>query len=472
MFGLAERRNHTGPALLHPASGTSLSHAELYRRVTERAEHLAALTAGKSLVLLGLAADPAAVITYLAALEAGLAVMPLPPDLGEERLAALIGLYRPEIVVRPHLPGNWGYDTVGEGLWRRPDAAELPPLHPDLAVLLSTSGSTASPKTARLSRAAVASNAGQIVRALTIGPAERAPTTLPLSYSYGLSVLNSHLVAGAAVILTQGGLASRGFWRILAEQGATSFAGVPTSYDILRRLDLDALAPPSLKTLTQAGGALAPAILSHMHAFITRRGGRMFVMYGQTEATARMAVLPPDELPHHLGAAGRALADASLGVEDGNGTPLPPLTTGRIVYHGGNVMMGYGADRADLALGDVLGGRLETGDLGHLDAGGVLWITGRHNRLAKIDGIRINLDEVEALAADFGRNVHQGVAVTDGGDTLIITLAGVPLPDPVSRREFARRLGLHSSLIRWQTVACLPLTDRGKIDYAALGTRP
>ena len=255
MFGLAERRNDPAPALWEPASRTALSHAQLYSRVMERAERL---PRNKALILLGFAPDIDSVVTYLAALEMGHAVMPLPPDLAPDKLARLVELYQPK--------------------------GEASPIHADLALLLSTSGSTGSPKMVRLSRAAVAANAGQIVQALGLTAAERAPTSLPLSYSYGLSVLNSHLAAGASVILTAEGLLSRQLWQDLAEHGATSFAGVPASYDMLRRLDLESMFPPSLMTLTQAGGAMAPALTARLHDFITKRGGRLFVMYGQTEA--------------------------------------------------------------------------------------------------------------------------------------------------------------------------------------------
>ena len=463
-FGLAERRNETGPALLDPAGGGRVSHAELYRLVTARAQRLSALAGGTGLLFLAFAPTVDAVVTYLACLEAGLAVMPLPPELPAARLTDLIGLYHPEIIVGFH-PPEGGYDFDPPlGLWRRIDTVGLGKIHPDLALLLSTSGSMGSPKAVRLTLAAVEANARQIVQCLGIGPAERAPTTLPLSYSYGLSVLNSHVMAGATVILTQEGLTSRRFWQVLAECGATSFAGVPASYDLLRRLDLETLLPPSLTTLTQAGGPLAPALTSRMRDLIAGRGGKMFVMYGQTEACARMAVLPPEDLPRCLGAAGRALPEGHLCVMDEDGDVMPVNAVGRIRYSGPNVMMGYGQNRTDLALGDQMGGTLDTGDMGYLDADGVLWITGRHKRMAKLTGLRVNLDEVETLAAHFGQ-----AAVIDAGEALLIVLAAATPPEPEQKRDFARRLGLHSSQIRWRVVERLPLNGSGKIDYAALG---
>lgn len=454
MFGPRDPALGSGLALAEPASGAALSHDQLRDAIAAESARLNRFTGGaKALVLIALAPSLAPVLTHLAALAAGHAALPIPPELDDQRLGRLLALYRPELVARPLLAPDAGYEPVAPGLWRRAGPEAEAPLHPDLALLLSTSGSTGSPRMVRLSRAAVAANAAQIVAALGLTSAERAPTALPLSYSYGLSVLHSHLAAGAAVILTGEGLTGRGFWQVLAESGATSFAGVPQSYAMLRRLDLDRLAPPGLTTLTQAGGAMPPDLIAHFHALARRRDGRMFVMYGQTEATARIAVLPAEELADNLGAAGRALPDGTLSTD----------RDGRILYHGPNVMMGYGADRADLARGDELGGRLETGDLGRLDASGMLWITGREKRIAKLDGRRFNLDEIEAAAAAFAP-----AAVLERAERLVVVLAATALPAPEERTAFAQDLGLHSSQLRWRLVETLPLTGRGKLDYAAL----
>jgi len=462
MFGC----DGSGIALLEPADGTRLSHADLRDSVAAETARLRRLAGSQpALVLIALAPAIAPVVAHLAALSPGFAAMPVAPELDGPALAALIARYQPELVIRPTLPADLGYDAVAPGTWRR-EAPATRPLHPDLGLVLSTSGSTGSPRCARLSRTAVAANARQIVEALGIESDQRAPTSLPLSYSYGLSVLHSHLAAGAAVILTGEGLTSRGFWQVLAEGEATSFAGVPTSYEMLRRLDIDRLAPPSLITLTQAGGAMKPALTDHFLGFALRRGGKMFVMYGQTEATARIAVLPAGALPDRLGAAGRAVPGGRLSTIDGLGQPLPPGAEGRILYQGPNVMMGYGEGRDDLARGDELSGRLETGDLGRLDPDGMLWITGREKRIAKVNGQRLNLDEIEARAAAFGR-----AAALDRGDTVAILLAGGETPGAEARAGFAQGLGLHSSQLRWHSIADLPLTERGKVDYAALAAR-
>jgi acyl-CoA synthetase (AMP-forming)/AMP-acid ligase II len=453
VFGLENRADDPHPALVEPASGSRLSYAGLWRRVVDEAAGMRRLTGGgPALLMLDFSSDIDCIVAYLAALRANIAVMPLPPDLSDTMIAILVERYRPDLIRRRRLGEAGEYRAEG-ALWCLRTRAE-PAIHSDLALLLSTSGSSGSPKCVRLTLAAVEANASQIVTALAIGRDERAPTSLPLSYSYGLSVLNSHLAAGAAVILTSESLAMRPFWRIMAEHGGTSLAGVPASYEMLRRLDLDQLAPQSLRTLTQAGGALAPSLIERFHGFVTRRGGRFFVMYGQTEATARISVLAAADLPGRIGAVGRALPGGDLSID---------AVSGHIRYRGPNVMMGYAECRDDLALGDVLGGELDTGDLGRLDSDGILWITGRDKRIAKIAGLRIGLDEVEVLATAFG---HAGVI--DGGTWLGVALAETDLPQRAERHDFARRLGLHSSQLRWLAVDAMPLTATGKIDYPAL----
>lgn len=440
------------PALIDAASGEVRSHAELSGRL----DHLADRLGGpRALGLVVLSPDLETVELFLAFRRAGHVVMPLPPGIAPDALSLLIARYGPEWVVAPFPPGEDYSLDVRAGLagrvWRRRQSGAGGDLHPDLAVLLATSGSTGGAKAVRLSHRAVEANAQSIVAALEIGPDDRAITTLPLSYSYGLSVLNSHLAAGAAVVLTGESLMGREFWRLAGQHGVTSLAGVPAQYQMLARLDWAALAPSSLRCLTQAGGALSPDLVRRFHALMAERGGRMFVMYGQTEATARMTVLPPQALPAAAGSVGRAVPGGAIAIEDGE-----------IVYRGPNVMMGYATSRADLALGDCLGGVLATGDLGRIDADGLLWVTGRIKRIAKPAGKRVSLDEVELAAAGFGQ-----VAAVEAGEGLALFVAG-PLPAEADRRAFALSLDLPSWALSWHGLEALPLTASGKPDYPRL----
>jgi acyl-coenzyme A synthetase/AMP-(fatty) acid ligase len=418
--------------------------------------------------------DPATVIGYLAALEAGHAVMLLDAAIRGEVLADLLARYRPEMVLASagmpassaavleseYRPKDAAWDGVA---WGRSDAT-AEPVHPDLAILLPTSGTTGSPKFVRLAARAVDSNAAAIATALAIDPADRAVTSLPLHYSYGLSVVNSHLAAGACVVLTDRGPLDKVFWEDVREQRCTSFAGVPYSYQVLERIGFDRFELPSLKAMTQAGGKLDIGRVEQFHRLMSGRGGRFLVMYGQTEATARIAVLPSDSLPLKLGSAGRAIPGGRLEIEV-DGRPVEgPGVTGEIVYSGPNVMMGYATAREDLSRGDELGGRLHTGDLGYLDADGYLFINGRTKRISKVSGYRVDLDEVEArLAAN-------GSTAVVGTDEVIVVFCEYGDADSLQllRMELSRTLSLHHSAIQFRRVDALPRTSSGKIDYAGL----
>jgi acyl-CoA synthetase (AMP-forming)/AMP-acid ligase II len=313
-------------------------------------------------------------------------------------------------------------------------------LHPDLRVLLSTSGSTGSPKLVRLTEANVLANAASIVEYLGLDAGERAIASLPLPYSYGLSVLHSHLLAGASIAFTPESVIRPGFWDDVRRHEVTSFAGVPYAYAMLERIGMRELALPALRTLTQAGGRLDPAVALR---FADR--ARFFVMYGQTEATARIAYLPPERLAEKAGSIGIAIPGGALRVEDGE-----------LVYQGPNVMLGYAEQRADLARGDELGGVLPTGDLGHADDDGFFYVTGRRKRIAKVYGQRINLDEVEAAV--------DGPAGAVAGDERIEVFA----ERGADARALAERFRLPARAIRVHAVERLPVQGSGKVDYAAL----
>jgi acyl-CoA synthetase (AMP-forming)/AMP-acid ligase II len=339
-----------------------------------------------------------------------------------------------------------------------------PAVSDDLALLLPTSGSTGSPKFVRLSRRAVLANADSIAEALDIDDDERAITSLPIHYSYGLSVVNSHLRRGAQVVLTGMNVLEAGYWALIRDLAVTSMAGVPYSYLLLRRLDFEGLGVPSLRTLTQAGGRLDPKLVMYFHSLMTTRGGNFFVMYGQTEATARIAILPSDALPAKRGSVGLAVPGGAIHLLGGDGATLPPGETGEVVYAGPNVMLGYAEGPDDLALGDVQGGRLSTGDLGHCDSDGYLFITGRTKRIAKAFGYRISLDEIEAVLATRGT-----LAVTCIDEKVVVHCEGwTPQAMAEAKAYIARLMRLHQSAFDFRSIEQLPALPSGKVDYRKL----
>jgi acyl-CoA synthetase (AMP-forming)/AMP-acid ligase II len=387
----------------------------------------------------------------LGSLAAGHSVALFDPKLTIEARAALEAIYRPEWIVVPE---------AGSPVYRGGDG----PLHPDVAVLLSTSGSTGSAKLVRLTLAAMQSNAKGIAEVLHIGQDDVAAGYLPLHYSYGLSVLTSHLICGARIRLTDMGLTDRAFWPAMREAGITHMPGVPFHHQMMLKLGLKRLNLPGLRTLTQAGGALDPALRAQAHEFMAATGGHFFVLYGQTEAAPRMTTLQHDDFPLAPRSVGTALPDCRIEI-------LAPDVEGRgeVVFHGPNVMLGYAESRDDLCRGDDMNGRLPTGDVGFLDAAGRLTLTGRVKRMGKIYGLRVSLDEVEMLASTLGP-----AAVTQTGEALTVHVAttGDASADEALARSILARLRERFTIppagYRMRIVEAIPRTDRGKIDYPAL----
>jgi acyl-CoA synthetase (AMP-forming)/AMP-acid ligase II len=337
----------------------------------------------------------------------------------------------------------------------------------DTALLLFTSGSTGSAQAVRLSRSNLTANAAAIATSLGIQPDDRGITSLPLYYCYGLSVLNSHLSAGASVVLSEHSPVSARFWRLASTAGCTSLAGVPTVYRLLQRSGLDPGAVPSLRLLTQAGARLEPDLVRHFAAAMDRVGGRFIVMYGQTEATSRISWLPHELLTDHLGSVGHPVPGGRVWIAgDHPGEPeaaLPDGVTGRVMYAGPNVMLGYARSRADLAAGDTMHGVLDTGDRGYL-RDGLLYLTGRAARIVKILGRRVDLDDVETIVRRVG---PAAVVGTPDERIMVFVESDQALYQPV-REWLARELRVPANLIQFIRVGALPVTPRGKMDYAAL----
>ena len=314
-------------ALVAPAQGARVTYGELVPSGwTRRRTGCAGSPERRRLVFLAPGPDVEAVVLYLGCLHAG-----LPICLGEPQpdpLARLARIYRPALVLAPDAlhdarrmaPCPPSQQAI-EPRW--PSNCSEPALHPDLALLLTTSGSTGSPKLVRLTTRNLLSNASRIAEYLGLNTGERAVQSLPMHYSYGLSVLNSHLVAGGTVVLTPHSFMRPEFWRDADQERATSFAGVPYMYETLHRLRFDPARHPTLRTYTQAGGALRRDLIAHFHARVTEAGARLVVMYGQTEATARISYVPPERLGEKIGSIGMPIPGGRLRLE-----PLEGLETG------------------------------------------------------------------------------------------------------------------------------------------------
>jgi len=338
-------------------------------------------------------------------------------------------------------------------------------MHEELALLLTTSGSTGSPKLVRQSYKNIKSNAESIVKYLEISELERPITTLPMNYTYGLSIINSHLLKGATILLTNKSFMEKEFWEFFKEYRATSFGGVPYTYEMLHRLRFTRMNLPSLTNFTQAGGKLIPELHKEFAEFAEKKGLRFYVMYGQTEATARMSYLPYQKAVEKCGSMGIAIPGGDFLLIDANGHIIDTSNVvGEIIYHGPNVTLGYAECGEDLNKGDERHGILETGDMAIRDNDGYYYIVGRKKRFLKIFGNRVNLDECERMVKS---EFDIPCACIGHDDSMQIYLTNSVLVDTV-RKFLSEKTGLNHIAFNVRCIAEIPTNDSGKTLYEAL----
>jgi len=413
-----------------------ITYAELDRLVDAAAQRIGP---ARSLVAIAGENTVSALTAYLACLRHGHVALLVPPCTAQ----AITAVHSPDV-------------TVAGGVFERRFSSSGRDLHPDLAVLLSTSGSTGNARLVRLSHSNISSNADSIVTALGITASDRAITTLSPAYSYGLSVINSHLSVGGRVVLTSESVTDDEFWRTARQQRATTLAGVPHTFDLLERMGFSGRMAPELRLLTCAGGRLAPDAVRRFAAVGRRDGFDLAVMYGQTEATARIACLPPglaDQFPESVG---WPVPGGSVRLAD-----VDDEGVGRLLYRGPNVMMGYAHCPADLARGAELT-ELDTGDRARIAADGRIDIIGRQDRFAKVFGYRIDLSDVDRALEQAGIR-GASVAITNA----LGVVACADDPDRV-RDVVAGACRIPAGVIRVVCVPELPRVYAGKPDTVAL----
>jgi acyl-CoA synthetase (AMP-forming)/AMP-acid ligase II len=460
-----QSENHA-PVLLEAGTGRSLTGAQLSEIAGSAHARLRSLTDG-GLVFLLTSNDLDSAAAYVACLSGGVPVALIEQASFARFGTDLLRAYEPAVVLGAFDGAAHSFTESGIlfhnlAVWSSEANRRCAhPVHPDVALLLTTSGSTGSPKCVRLSAANLEANAQSIRGYLGLTADERSMQSLPLHYSYGLSLLNSHLAAGALTVLTEASFMSKAFWETFAAQGCTSFAGVPFMYETLHRLRFDPQSQPTLQTMTQAGGNLRPEIKTHLAERLAGKGGRFFAMYGQTEATARMTYVPPDRLAEKATSIGIPIPGGMLEICPIEGVPAP---AGELVYRGPNVMMGYAGGAADLARGDEMNGVLSTGDIGWRDDDGFFHVSGRLKRFAKCQGRRVNLDDVERRVESQFNVMASAVEHSKG---LGIFFSG-PAEAMVVRSAVADFLMIPPAVIHCEALAQLPVLPTGKKDYRAL----
>ncbi len=400
----------------------------------------------RRLVAIELATAVEPIAAYVAALRAGHVVI-ITNEGGGDADSRVSKTFQPEFVFS-RTGGSWAWQS-------RPAGPH--DLHADLAVLLSTSGSTGSAKLVRLSHAALIANSTAIIDYLDYQPGETAFVALPLYFSYGMSILNSQLLSGGTLVLNTRSVTEPEVWQRFERHRATSLTGVPHTYELLEQAHFLTTDHPSLRYMACGGGKLAPTKVEAFARYAHARGQRFYVTYGQTEGGPRMAYLPPEHAVTHPDCIGRAIPGGTFRLDN-----VTAEGVGELVFSGPSVMMGYALSTADLRRGREVS-ELRTGDLAAVNDAGYFRIVGRANRFSKIFGVRIGFDDVERLMAETG---VEG-AVTGDDEGLVVATPQRGRADDL-RDMLAAHLKIPAARIVVAEVDAIPRHASGKVNYPAI----
>lgn len=411
---------------------------------------------GRGVVVILCERSPETVAAYVGALRAGLVPFLLDGTAVPAVVERTVQAYRPAYMFSPTGLAPEGFTPHAKigatGVLLVANQAAEADFHPDLTLLIPTSGSTGDPKAVRITSRNLQSCTDAICDYLAMAEDRVAVSLLPLHYSYGLSVLHNVMNVRGRIVLTDLSVLDRELFGFCEEQGVTDIAGVPFIFDILRRSRLPEGLARSLVCVTQAGGRLDPKITKHFLERFAGTGTRYFTMYGQTEAAPRISYVSPEMGLEKLGSVGVPISCGRVHIdEDG----------GELVYSGENVSMGYAQGFVDLARGDDFQGVLRTGDLATIDPDGFITITGRLKRTIKLHGISVNLDHVESVLTSAGIDCM----VVGRENRLIVCYSGSDHAEV--NNAMSHNFFFHPSTIALKEVALLPRTAVGKPDYVA-----
>lgn len=406
-----------------------------------------------------------AMIGYLGFVENEAVPLNLSDKIDPNLFQNLLETYTPAYLWLPQNEADkYGYETVCSyyGYTLLKTGNEIYPIHDKLQFLMTTSGSTGSPKLVRYKKGNLEANAKNVATAFGWSENERPLCDLGMQYTMGLNVINTHLYVGATVLLTTYNIVSDEFWAYIKAQKATNFTGVPFSYDLFFRLHFERMDLPYLTTFSEGGGKLTDSRFIQLAEYAQRTGKRFIASFGTTETSARMACLPAELALSKTGSIGRAIPEGELFLIDENGKELTdPVSEGEMCYKGPNVTMGYAVCKDDLLKDDEFNGEYHTGDLARRDEDGCYFVTGRLSRFLKLLSYRVSLDQSERLIQqEFG--IECACAGTDQRMNIYIT--------DESRKSdvlnfIAEKTNLYKTLFKVFVVPEIIRNDSGKIRY-------
>lgn len=456
MFLNLDKKDGTQVAVIDD-SGRSITYGDICDFSREFAKHLP----HRTLIFILSENKIGSLLGYTASLTNKVVPLILSAKTEEGLYTNLRDLYKPEYMWIPcEMVNQFGYEVIFSA-WEYSLVKTGYPavsLYEELSLLLPTSGSTGSPKLVRHSYRNIEANADNVRRLFQLTEEEKAMAILPMHYTMGLSVIASHLLTGATLLLSGRSLLDKGFWTMLKE--ATSFTGVPYSYDILTKMRFTRMELPNLRIITQGGGKLTPEMWNTLAQYAHDKGKKFIATYGQSECTARMAYLPADLALKKVCSIGIAEPGGQLSIIDNDGNEtFEGEATGEMVYRGENVTLGYATCQEDLLKGDENHGVMHTGDLARRDAEGCYFIVGRLKRFLKIFGLRIGLDEVEDLV----KQEFQVDCYCKGNDEKLIVLVTDPIVMDKLPSFIEEKTHLFHQKVEVQRVEAILRNEAGKV---------
>ena len=404
--------------------------------------------------------DFSTIIAYLGFLNSNSVIALIDQNIKITSLKNLINLYEPEYIFGDDTKNSFILNNYKKSylkkkyLMERKDIKNMKRrFHKDLCLLISTSGTTGSPKLVKLSYLNLESNIASISKYLNIKSNDTTITTLPLSYVYGLSILNTHLYNGGKIVLNNTSLIQKNFWKRLNDLKVTSFGGVPYLYKIILKLKYLNKSYPYLKYLTVAGGKLDEKNLLELNNILKKDKTKLIIMYGAAEATARMSYVPYKYLEDKINSIGIPIPGGKLKIRKNKSK------FGEIIYEGKNVFMGYAKNFKDLNSKIDNNFKLNTGDIGFKDKDGFFYIKGRKDRFIKIFGLRINLDEIQNILLN---NNIENVCKFDGKNKIFIFYKD-NIKEDIVRNVILEYINLHPSIFELRKVKKFQISNNFKV---------
>lgn len=410
-----------------------------------------------------------ALAAYLGSVEAELVPVMLSHSIDKDLLENLYSVYEPAYIWYPadeKFPFEKCeviFETHGYILYRTDK--KIYSFHEDLQLLMTTSGSTGSPKLVRYKKGNLEANAKNVAIAFGWTADERPLCDLAMNYTMGLNVINTHIYAGATVYLTNANIMSAEYWDYLKNNKITNITGVPFSYELMLKLRFTRMNLPHLTTLAEGGGKLNDKIFRTLAEYARDNGKRFVATFGTTETSARMAMLDPKLALDKIGSIGKAIPEGKLFLTDDNGNEIDePNIEGELTYSGPNVTMGYAIKKEDLLREDDFCGTYHTGDIAIKDEDGFFFVVGRKSRFIKLLGYRVSLDQCERFLKD-EFNIECACVGTDDHMRIYITAEN---KKKLIIPYLSEKTGFFKAMFETIIIQELPKNESGKIMYKNL----